>query len=316
MLNRLVACYILLLTTTNGISLPDNLLVLYGNDHSQIIIKDVNTRETKKIFTIQIKEPTGGIAIYYENDLIFFVEGTTIYRIHLVDEDGKRKLSGRGELFANKNADHFEMVFDMYSVRFNSLVFDDSTKMMYAMYYLGHSAYVMGFIKIDPETGYTLTTKMINAHVSSSFTLCHGMLYNLYRDTIYNITTRALDDVKAWQQLINLKSTSQFTVDNFTNMLFYTQQENLIRMLDGNLTSIPISSMKRPYVMADSEVTKKINAIAVYGNIVVWSSSAWNRLYIGELNKMLNFMPRRSVHVLDGDGNFNNIIIFKDDYKR
>ena len=160
------------------------------------------------------------------------------------------------------------------------------------------------------------TTKTINAYVSSSFTLCHGMLYNLYRDTIYNITTRALDDVKAWQQLINLKSTSQFTVDNFTNMLFYTQQENLIRMLDGNLTSIPISSMKRPYVMADSEVTKKINAIAVYGNIVVWSSSAWNRLYIGELNKMLNFMPRRSVHVLDGDGNFNNIIIFKDDYKR
>ena len=68
--------------------------------------------------------------------------------------------------------------------------------------------------------------------------------------------------------------------------------------------------------MADSEVTKKINAIAVYGNIVVWSSSAWNRLYIGELNKKLNFMPRRSVYVLDGDGNFNNIIIFKDDYKR
>ena len=159
MLNLLVACYIFVLTTTNGISLPDNLLVLYGNDNSQIIIKDVNTRETRKIFTIQIKEPTGGIAIYYENDLIFFVEGTTIYRIHLVDENGKRKISGKGELFANKNADHFEMVFYMYSFRFNSLVFDDSTKMMYVMYYLDHSAYIMGFIKIDPETGYAFNNQ-------------------------------------------------------------------------------------------------------------------------------------------------------------
>ena len=316
MLNLLVACYIFALTTTNGISCPDNHLVLYGNNNSQIIIKDVNTRETRKIFTIQIKEPTGGIAIYYENDLIFFAEGTTIYRIHLVDEDGKRKLSGKGELFANKNADHFEMVFYMYSFRFNSLVFDDSTKMMYVMYYLDHSDYIMGFTKIDPETGNTSPTTYTRTYAPSCCTLSNGMLYNSFRSAIYNITMRALFDNKAWQQLIKLKSTSQFTVDNLTYRLFYTQQENLIRVFDGNLTSIPISSMKRPYVMADSEVTKKINAIAVYGKIVVWSSSAWNRLYIGELNKKLNFMPSRSVYVLDEDANFNNIIIFKDDYKR
>ena len=44
----------------------------------------------------------GGLAIDFRNDLIFFADGTNIFKINLVDDLGKRKISGKGELFLAK----------------------------------------------------------------------------------------------------------------------------------------------------------------------------------------------------------------------
>merc|ERR1711962_1227688 len=77
---------------------PPKRLVVYSNGKSEIIVKDLDSRSTLKLFTIQIEQPTGGLQVDYKNDLIFFAHKDHVYRIHLVDDDGERKISGDGEL--------------------------------------------------------------------------------------------------------------------------------------------------------------------------------------------------------------------------
>ena len=306
------------LATLEGLSAGScvnySFLVIYGNNNSQIIIKEVKTFKTVKIFSIQLKEPCGGIAIDYEKELIFFAGKKKVYRIHLVDENGNREISGKGKLFLNKTVDHFEIPFyqKIYSdYEIQSLLFDDVGEMLYVTIFKActHSRLI---VKLDPEKGY-VTDYPLHALANPSV-LCNGMLYASQNHTIYNITVAALEhSAGLMKPLITLQRLSKFTIDKLTNRLFYTQHENILKVVEGNLATTPISKNRTRVVMADGDITTNIQSIDVFGKIVVWSSHDWNTLYIAGFNKKNNFISMRNVHVLDAKTNakpfsFNNIM--------
>ena len=52
------------------------------------------------------------LAIHYEQDLIFIADYNKVVRIHLVNFNGSRVVSGNGELFVNATAKHREEVIN------------------------------------------------------------------------------------------------------------------------------------------------------------------------------------------------------------
>ena len=307
----------LFLYTVNGRS--EHILAIYGNDQSEIIVKDTKLRTTLKIFTTQVVA-TSGITIVYEKDLIFFSgEDGTIYRIHLVDEIGNRDISGNGKLFTNKDVDHFELVFYETGYPIIDLVYDEDDKMLYIITPL----YILKFDpQVDPDEEkcfpkYSSMSSLNGQHAVIS----HGMLYVSDPYDIYNVPTAALGYAPHFSTFAELRSVTAFAIDN--KKIFYFT-ENVMRVLDGNMkkNENPASflSNQTKVVLANNAVTKDVHTLAVYGDVVVWSSCWWREIYVGKLNYRRNFIPMHSVYRLgfihhqdegDDDKCFRNIYLFK-----
>ena len=323
MLNVFAASF-LLLATANGISTPNNLLVVYGNGDSEIIIKDVNTGITIKTFIIQIEKPTGGIVIVYEKDYIFFADKYNVYRIHLVDKNGNQRISGRGELFTNITAEHVEMVFfELQSGTIKNLLLHDNSKLLYLMFQKNYGIYSCCYLRmLDHDSGHVSLTLAIYGKPcpATEYLLRNETLFASRKaNEIYSITIDALRQGKNWNYLTTLRSLSHFTLDKLAKRLFYAQNRNLIQVLDyvTNTTTLPMNTR---VVIANSRVTKNIKEVAVYGTFVIWSSFGGKALYIGHLNENLNFISTRDVKRLDMSSSensyeFNNIIVFEDSSK-
>jgi hypothetical protein len=84
-------------------------LLLYYHS-GKIVVKGVN-RGIVKEFNLKnafLSTETVSLAIHYEQDLIFVADYSKIVRIHLVDDNNTRAVSGNGELFVNATAKHHE----------------------------------------------------------------------------------------------------------------------------------------------------------------------------------------------------------------
>lgn len=53
-------------------------------------------------------------------------------------------------------------------------------------------------------------------------------------------------------------------------------------------------------VVADSAVSNGVRAIAVYGKYVIWTSIKIRKIFIGELDEDMYFIPMRNIVAIDG----------------
>lgn len=75
----------------------------------------------------------------------------------------------------------------------------------------------------------------------------------------------------------------------------------LIYDLMGALIILIPSYFRHPgIVVADSAVTSDVKAIAVYGKYVIWSSLKVRKIFIGELDEDMYFIPMRNIQAIDG----------------
>ncbi len=86
----------------------DTLLVYYNRD--KIVVKTINRGFEKQFSLLNAFHgaETISLAIHYEQDLIFIADYNKLVRIHLVNENGTRVVSGNGELFVNTTVKHHE----------------------------------------------------------------------------------------------------------------------------------------------------------------------------------------------------------------
>lgn len=305
-------------------SQTSNLLVLYSNGGYNIIVKDLATGDIVKKFTVVEKNPKS-VVMDYDRDELFYTDGKTVYQIYLVDQLGVRKASGKGELFTNPVADHIEMAFyKLPSLRTaKQLVYDKGDGFLYLIcpYYKNLGDY---YLKIDSKDAKVVSSGRIQ-FTASQYLLHDSMLYasSNHEDTkstcshITSITMARLNTERSWKWLEKTGCWSMdalFSLDPLTHRIFYVQNKHTIRVLDGDVRSNQIASMKDCYVISDSEVANEINAMTAYGNVVVWNSKCLKKLYVGFVNRNTSFMSKQTVRVMDTDHeDFNNIIIFKSD---
>jgi len=281
-------------------------LAVYSNGKSEIIVKDLDYVKTVKLFTIQIEQPTGGLSVDDENDLIFFAHKDHVYRIHLVDDDGERKISGTGELLRNHTANHVELSYRFKTEGDNChLVFDKMSQMLYLI--CQH-----GYFKIDSETMTKVGYGPIGLQSPSNFVLSNGMLYAkaynrkrkaffLYNTTIHAIESRGNKVTgPKWTRLVHDdESIDRFVVDPVTNRIFFSKSKNILGLVQNINNQSPLATSRSRVVLADSAFTRDIGSMRVDGDVVVWSSNAWKVFFVGKLNKNKNFLLRQNIQVLD-----------------
>ena len=104
----------------------------FGSDYNEITVNYWQDSKWKSKSFATHEAATGGLYADYENDVIFYAaKNGGIYRIHLVNEDGSRKISGTGELFYDKSANHVELPYE-YSMMVQYMIsYDDQEKMLY-----------------------------------------------------------------------------------------------------------------------------------------------------------------------------------------
>jgi len=266
--------------------------IIYGTGTGEIRIKRVKTKETIKSIKVQVDEIKGGLAIDFRNDLIFFAEGTNIYRIHLVDGLGKRKVSGKGELFLAKNVDHFETLLFGGEHVIEGLFFDEASNKLFTTW---NDKLHSSLFSVDTETGgiknifeaddcIPLRNPVIYKHFVYFTCPFYAYKRGLYKS---NISKYMRTGIKTGKE-VNVTS---FDIDRNTKRLFYSQRAT-IRMFDTN--------PQKGIVVADSAVTSGVKAIAVYGKYVIWSSLKVKKIFIGELDEDMYFIPMRNIQAIDG----------------
>merc|ERR1719354_1052522 len=121
-------------------------------------------------------------------------------------------------------------------------------------------------------------------------------------------TSRYYDSylTEAHSLLYNVSSlnVSTFSIDEATNRLFFAQGSS-IRVINHDLSkNVTLKRFVR-VAIADSRITKAVRALAVHGNLVIWSSSELDGLFVGVLSKGGSFISSKNVLVMDGEKNMN-----------
>ena len=86
-----------------------DVFVVFGQG-STIYVTSSAGSVIKQFYISSSSSSIKGIAVHYEEDLIFAVNGNKIFKLYLLDNEGKPKKSGSGQLFLNAKASHFESV--------------------------------------------------------------------------------------------------------------------------------------------------------------------------------------------------------------
>lgn len=320
----LLVAILLLPNLHTGNARNEHVLAIYGNDQSKIIVADTELRTTLKTFTVQASV-TSGIAIVYNKDLIFFSdEDGTVYRIHLLDENGNRNVSGKGRLFTDNDAEHSEQRFYDTGYPIVDLIYDEEKDLLYIITPL----YILRF---DPDEDPDCEKKcsFISKYATmSSVTPQHavitgGLLYLADNSHVYSLPTSAIGYMPRFTMFAKMKSVTAFSIDNTTKNLYYFSM-NTMRVLDPN-TSVSIQHNKKDLhrvILANGAYTKAVHSLAVLGDLAVWSSCAWKKLFVGKLNFRRDFISKRNVRVLDSfhhvdpddDSCFHNVNLFHHDY--
>lgn len=266
--------------------------VIYSTGKGELRIKRVKTSETVKVIKTEIDEIKGGLAIDFRNDIIFYADGNNIYKIYLVSDVGKRSKTGRGELFLNPSVDHFETQLFGGEHYIEGLHFDDGSGQLFFSW---NDKLNSGLYTIDPDNG--TVRNVFNAEdcipLRSPVVFRNNVYFTCpfygYKRSLYKSALKkySRENVKTGKDV----NVTAFTVDRDTKRAFYAQRST-IRMFDPH-----------PYkgiIIADSEVTNGVRALAVYGQYVLWSSIKLKKIFIGKLDKDMYFIPKRNVQVIDG----------------
>lgn len=284
--------YVIFLIIFDLIVCVNSNFIIYGTGFGELRIKRVKTKETLKTIKIQVDEIKGGLAIDFRNDLIFFAEGPNIYKIYLVDELGKRKISQKGELFLAKNVDHFEVLLFGGDHSIEGLFFDESSSKLFTTW---NDKMHSGLYTVDTETGQIknvfeaddcipLRNPVIYKHFVYFTCPFYAYKRGLYKSDIGKYMRVGIKTGKE----VNVTS---FDIDRNTKRLFFSQRST-IRMFDTH----PAKGI----VVADSAVSNGVRAIAVYGKYVIWTSIKIRKIFIGELDEDMYFIPMRNIVAIDG----------------
>lgn len=85
------------------------------------------------------------------------------------------------------------------------------------------------------------------------------------------------------------------SIDPQIKRIFFAVVNNIIAVLNGDATTTPILEIDARHVITNSEVTKSVQEVVAFEKYIVWTSSAWNKLYVGRLKDNMMFISRNDV---------------------
>ena len=216
---------ILLLQLTFFTRINGDLLFMYAENGKISIFK------TSSVFTI--KEITVShysrlyFAPHYKQDLIFYAYEEKLYRIHLVDENGNRKISGKGDLLTNRFANHKELLFVTISSGITGLQVDEINNKLYVSTYNEISEF-----DLEVKNEVKIVTKQSQL---SNIYFYQGMVYFKSGNSgIFRINANGQGKIET---LVIAKDVFIYslTIDEVHKKLLYRQGSE-VRMIDVNMT--------------------------------------------------------------------------------
>lgn len=285
--------------------------ILYDTGKSELRVKNVNRQISNVVntFNIQTETASGGLAIDSARDQFFFAEGRNIYKIYLVDNNGKRRISANGELFWKKGAQHFEVRLFVARRKIEGIYYDKNSTKLFA-------AADTDLIELNSTTGKVLNSIYVgyNRYVRNPFMHRGNMYVYLHygRQRYYGYTWGIYDDKKREYRnnaLVygNGEHISGFTVDEKTGRL-YLNMRSTIRVIDVN-NSTALERENPRIVLGDSQFTRGLQSIAIHEQYIFWGSSKLNKLYRGKLQNGV-FIRKNDVVVVDENVTSHHLCVF------
>ena len=322
-------CLLLVFLISAATRCTADLFVIYG-DASALgnVIKVISSAgELQKTFKVNTRS-IQGIAIHYKQDLIFVVDRSKIVKIHLLDDDGIRKISGTGELFVDPKVSHFESVLISLSsigitVRSSGttcLMVDSTNNKLY----IGGEKYVF-----EMDFDGSNVRKAIMAPEAETFaymnhlTLVESKLYVGVSDmqNKENGVYQAVIDPRAMVNLTNasliLEESNIYAIagENTSRSFYYINNNYQIHLMPPVQKKVivkEISPLQKPrIVLSNFGVTNNPRALAVIGRNMFWSSDRYRKLYRGKLNGNMNFLPLQNISVVEENIQVLQMVVFE-----
>jgi len=287
-----------------GVSIAEPVVV--SGDHREIEMRRVLNGQVIK--TIKIKEYDDiRLAVFYEQDVIFYASDKKVYMIELLDDNGLPTVSNKGLLLTDPLADHRET--QIYEFQYNvwSIAIDKVRRKLiicemsdiYEMDFDG-----TGLRKILTD-GYRFNALQIignQLYFSDRIAAHWKSQYSIYRMTITpNKTISRTSSTPEFHQIVggHKEDVISMMVEKFTKKLFFRRGTNSIRVVDTNLPAADYPVQSPRVVIADSQYVDGWGGIAVHGNRLVWNRkiSSNGQLLLGLMNKDLNFLSKRNIYV-------------------
>ena len=288
--------------------------IVYGED-SNITVLSSTGKEIKKF--VIFSNPIKGIAIHYDEDLIFAVDGEKIIKVHLLDDEGNRKVSGKGELFLDQKASHFESVLVVlrnegiqprpFTDESVSLTVDTNTHKLY----IGGRMYVYEMNYSGKNVRKVIGTNFPSS--SSSFYFNNFLFHqNKAFVEVYSSSEREFNGI--YETAINI-----IGMKNLTNASLILGNDDIYSVASGNTSKsifivdqnqYQISAMQpeenedlaplkeQRILLSNYGVTRGPKALAVNGQTVAWCSPTGSILFVGKMNKNKNFLPLKDIVVI------------------
>jgi len=260
-------------------------------DSGTIKVRNAATAEVVKEISISSSGRVY-VAYHYSQDLIFHIEdfpSEKLYRIHLVNENGDRKISGKGDLLTDKNADHMETLISDQLSGISGMHVDEENNKLYVLTY-------REIVQLDLEGKNKQIIYKEDASTLRGLFYHGGMLY-ISAELHSKAGVFRIDIItKKTEILVNLHQGDIFdlAVDRANNKLFF-RQGNQIKVIDTNSSSsaYPVSNPK--VVLSDSQFTggNGLQAIVADSRILIWLSR--DQLYAGIIAANFKFIPKKRI---------------------
>ena len=297
-----------------GNSLAD-IFIVYGESDLTFGTINVISFSGKPIKKFKISSYTiKGIAIHFEEDLIFAVDGTKIIKLYLLDDEGNRKKSGNGELFLEPKVSYFETVLiELKKEGIETRITPDEATSLTVdtrnnKLYIGGRSYVfeMDFNGknvrkiIGVNFGNSSATFYFNHLIffgnkvfvevySSSKEGCSG-IYETFINPggMINITNASLS--------LGKKDIYSMVSETTSNNIYFVENQYQILSLKPEKKLKDLAPLKKVRVLLSNfDLTGKPKALAVIGQKVFWSSSDNSKIFLGKMNKAKNFLPVKDI---------------------
>ncbi|XP_065663472.1 uncharacterized protein LOC100203936 [Hydra vulgaris] len=276
---------LILLLVTFVATINGDLLFMYAESSKISIWKTSSVFKIKEI-TISHYDAIY-LAPHYKEDLIFYAYDKKLYRIHLVDENGNRKNSGKGELLINPSADHKEILFATLSSRITGIQVDGFNNKLYVSTY---SEILQFDLEVKNEVKILVKQSALN-----NIHFYQGLLYFNSDSGIFRINANGQSKIET---LVFAKNVyiSSVAIDEVRKKLLYRQGSE-VRMIDVNMTESSYPITNPLILLSDSSVTGGggRQAVAANDRVMIWLSD--EQLYLGVINSDYSFIPKQNIYL-------------------